>query len=492
MPFDRDLEASLREFATAGAADLCENGSRLAPLSKLSWEVRGAGDKPLLHIWSEEYNLTRRVLAITDHSETRLVLAVEKFGRTRPDRLEFVRVDFQRPARELAREQFCARLKNILATQFPDESVESASVSADLEHSLSGNYVRGLFKRGSFYTAFLAVPEGETSDTINNCVTFAILWIDRARHTVHRGTVGGLRLILPKQSCAVVAHRLAAIDVAAPIELYEYDGTSETLKKIDPQRAANLSTWLVPAREPEALLAQARSAVDPIVAFDPKAIAVHPSVASREVILRYRGLPFARWDDRRVFFGINDMREELTPLTQNKFDAMMRTLNSYRHPLASETRHTLYRAQAERWLESIVRSEVTRIDATLDSRFVYSQVFAAGGGEHGILDILAITRTGRLAIIELKAAEHIHLPIQAADYWLRVQRHLTLGEFRAYGFFPGVEIQQAPPLVYLVAPSLRFHPATATLLRHLNREIEVIRVGLTESWRRGIRVVSRQ
>src|ERR1700744_4084767 len=108
MPFDRELEASLREFATAGAADLCENGSRLAPLSKLSWEVRGSGEKPLLHIWSENYNLTRRVLAITDQSESRLVLAVEKFGRTRPDRLEFVRVDFQRPARELAREQFCA------------------------------------------------------------------------------------------------------------------------------------------------------------------------------------------------------------------------------------------------------------------------------------------------------------------------------------------------------------------------------------------------
>ena len=492
MPFDRELEASLREFATAGAADLCENGSRLAPLSKLSWEVRGAGDKPLLHIWSEEYNLTRRVLAITDHSETRLVLAVEKFGRARPDRLEFVRVDFQRPARELARDQFCARMKSILATQFPDESVESASVSADLEHSLSGNYVRGLLKRGSFYAAFLAVPEGETADTVNNCVTFAILWIDRARSTVHRGTIGSLRLIVPKGSCVIVAHRLAAVDVAAPIELYEYDSASEALEKIDPQRAANLHTWLVPLREPEALIAQARSFIDPITARDPKAISIHPAVASREVILRYRGLAFARWDDGRLFFGINDMREELTPLTENKFDALLKTLNDYRHPLALETRHTLYRAQAERWLESIVRSDVTRIDAILDSRFLYSQVFAAGGHEHGILDILTITRSGRLAIIELKATEHIHLPIQAADYWLRVRRHLALGEFRAYGYFPGVEVQKTPPLVYLVAPSLRFHPATATLLRHLDHEIEVIRVGLTESWRRGIRVVSRQ
>lgn len=106
--------------------------------------------------------------------------------------------------------------------------------------------------------------------------------------------------------------------------------------------------------------------------------------------------------------------------------------------------------------------------------------------------MLAITRSGRLAILELKASEHIHLLVQAADYWLRVRRHLELGEFRAYGYFPGVEIQQAPPLVYLVAPALRFHPATGTLLTQLAPEIEFVRVGLTESWRRGVRVVSRQ
>jgi hypothetical protein len=106
--------------------------------------------------------------------------------------------------------------------------------------------------------------------------------------------------------------------------------------------------------------------------------------------------------------------------------------------------------------------------------------------------VLTITRSGRLAILELKASEHIHLPVQAADYWLPVRRHLELGEFGTYGYFLGIEIQQAPPLVYLVAPALRFHPMTGVLLGCLERQIEVVRVGLTESWRRGIRVVTRQ
>jgi hypothetical protein len=123
---------------------------------------------------------------------------------------------------------------------------------------------------------------------------------------------------------------------------------------------------------------------------------------------------------------------------------------------------------------------------------VYAQVFANSGGEHGILDLLTMTRAGRIAIIELKASEHIHLPLQAADYWLRVRKHLENGDIARYGYFQGAEIQQIPPLVYLVAPALRFHPSTDDLLRYLSPELEVVRVGLAESWRRGLRVVMRQ
>jgi hypothetical protein len=492
MKLANELEASLREFAASGAAELCENGGRLAPLSKLSWEVRGDVEKPLLHIWSEDYNLTRRVIAITDHSETRLVLAVERFGRARPDRLEFVRIDFERPARDLARDEFCARLQGILARQFPDETVESITTSADLEHSLSGNYARGLLKCGSSYSAFLAVPQGESQDSVNNSLTFALLWLDRVRTSMPRGTVGAIRLIVPKDACGVVAHRLAALQCGVHIELYELDGARDALARIDPRRAANLHTWLVPCRESEGLLAKARPELEPIVALDPQAIAVHPSTASREVILRYSGLAFGRWDDGRVFFGCNGVNQELTAVTKPAFDRLLKDLNTYRHPLATDTRHSLYRAQPERWLVAIVRNDVTRVDAALDFRFVYSQVFAGSVSEHGIIDVLTISRAGRLAILELKTSEHIHLPIQAADYWLRVRRHLESEEFRNYDFFPGVEVQNAPPLVYLVAPALHFHPVTGILLRCLNSEMEVVRVGLTESWRRGIRVVARQ
>ena len=492
MELAAELEATLREFAAAAPVEVRENGGHVAPLAVLSWEVRGAAEKPLLHLWSAEYNLTRRVLAITDHSEQCLTLAVERFGRSKPDRLEFVRMNFDRSERERTRHSFCEQLRRILAEQFPDEIVESLIISPDLEHSLSGNYVRGILRRGSAQWAVLGVADGESADTIENSLTFAVLWFERARQSNRRGNISGLRLILPKGGARVVAQRIGALRPQLALELYERDPVREMLERLDPRAAGNIDSWIVPQRETQSLLDRARAALDPIVALAPRAISLHPSVASGEVWLRFRGLAIARWDDGRVFFGASERREELSGASRPELKKLVNELEVYRHPLAINTRHALYRAQPERWLEAIIREDVTRVDARLDARFVYTQVFANAGGEHGILDLLGVTRCGRLAILELKATEHIHLALQAAGYWRHVRHHLERDDLSRYGYFPGVQLQAAPPLVYLVAPALRFHPATDELLRYLSPEMEVVRVGLAESWRRGVRVVMRQ
>jgi hypothetical protein len=487
-----ELEASLREFLAAGAAEILENGSRVTPSAALSWEVRGASEKPLLHLWSEQCNLTRRVLAITDHSDKRLALAVERFGRSKPDRLEFLRLDFERSPRDLFRKEFCSRLRLLLAEQFPDETLESLTIAPDLEHSLSGNYARGLLLGKGKHTAFLAVPGGESADTIENSLTFALLWLHRARQSSSRsGAAMGLRLILSKGEGRFLAHRFAALDPRIPVELYERDSALDRLEKIDPRSAGNVDSWLVSRRESQSLLDQTHSVLRPVVALAPHAITVHPVPQSHEVWLRFRGLAFARCEQGRLFFGKEEAWKELTAATQPALQRLIHDLEVHRHPLASDTRHIFFRSQAERWLESLVREDVSRIDAALDARYVYAQVFAHAGGEHGILDLLTITRSGRLAILELKASEYIHLPLQAAEYWLRIRRHLAQGDFSKYGFFPGVELQAAPPLVYLVAPALRFHSTTDTLLRFLTPELEFVRVGLAESWRHGLRIVLR-
>jgi len=140
----------------------------------------------------------------------------------------------------------------------------------------------------------------------------------------------------------------------------------------------------------------------------------------------------------------------------------------------------------------MVREDVTQLDANLDSQFSYTQVFANGGGQSGILDVLTVTRSGRLAILELKAGEYVHLPLQAADYWLRIRRHQSQGDFSSNGYFCGIQLQNTAPLVYLVAPALRFHPTTDILPRYISPQIEFVRVGIAERWRRGLRVVMKR
>ena len=215
--------------------------------------------------------MTRRVLAITDQSEQRLVLAVERFGRTKPDRLEFVRREFKRGA----------QLRALLAEQFPDDTVESLTISTDLEHSLSGNYASALLRRGSLRYAVLAVPAGESSDTTDNCLTFALLWLSRARQSHAGGTIAGLRVILPKNTSRTVAHRFGALNPQLPVDLYEHEPMLNVLEKIDPRSAGNVDTWLVAARESESLLQRARQALDSIIASEPNSISLHAAVPAK-------------------------------------------------------------------------------------------------------------------------------------------------------------------------------------------------------------------
>ena len=191
-------------------------------------------------------------------------------------------------------------------------------------------------------------------------------------------------------------------------------------------------------------------------------------------------------------FGLGDHQELLTADRWPALEALVRQMEAYRHPLASDAKHRFFRAQPERWLETMVSADPPRIDARLDSRFIYTQVPAFSSGDRGIIDLLGVTRDGRLAVLELKAGEDIQLVMQAVDYWLRVRWHHAQEDFRRYGYFPDVTLQVKPPLLFLVAPGFRFHPAADIVLRYLSPQIEVVRVGLGENWRRSLKVVFRQ
>jgi hypothetical protein len=217
------------------------------------------------------------------------------------------------------------------------------------------------------------------------------------------------------------------------------------------------------------------------------------ALEEQEVVLRFRGLPFARWKDGQICFwsGSGSAWRELLPRNQAQLKRVVHSLETSRSPLGNNPRHPLYRAHVERWMQSLVVQDITKVDFLLDAENVYEQVIANYAGHHGILDLLTVTRAKRLEILELKASENLELPLQAADYWKRIRRHQVQGDLARYGYFPGLELQTAPPILYLVAPALRFHPTTHAILKYLSPEMEVVRVGLAENWRRGLRVVMR-
>jgi hypothetical protein len=207
-----------------------------------------------------------------------------------------------------------------------------------------------------------------------------------------------------------------------------------------------------------------------------------------ETSLRVRGLEFARTAGAEMVFGLGE-RVPLSTANLAECEKLARDLARLRDAGAHGS--DLYLRNPEAWLESQVRQNLDAIDPSLAPSPVYNQVPAFAAGDRGIIDLLAADRAGRLAVIELKASADLHLPLQALDYWMRVNWHLERDEFGSHGYFPELPLKKDPPRLLLVAPALEFHPTTEGILSYLAPSIEVERIGLGIGWRRGLNVMFR-
>jgi len=144
---------------------------------------------------------------------------------------------------------------------------------------------------------------------------------------------------------------------------------------------------------------------------------------------------------------------------------------------------------AERWLESAVRTHLPTVDASLLTDPVHAQVVTSAACDRDLIDLLAVGSSGRLCVLELKAVEDIHLPLQALDYWTHVTWHAGRGELRH--LFPTIAIRAESPRLALIAPAMAFHPTNATILRYFAPEIDVERIGVNSGWQQNFRVVLR-
>jgi hypothetical protein len=516
-----ELTQTLEEYLAAHpAAALLEDGRVLFDMRSARYAVTESHGRCLLQFWSDERNLIRTVVEVEERAQC-LRLMTRRMGAARPQALELVPTSDRRTptARDQARRNYQRLLERALTHHFIGSRVDGLRNAMDLEHSFGPSYVRGRLLKGTAAEAVIGVGEAESGAMVDGILTLGILWLDHCRqHGDGRRHFGGLKVVVPSGAWRTTAERMAWLNhAAADFQLFTLDEKSEELAHVDFRDTGNLDARLTHAFSPEAAIERAREGVDRLLSLAPEGarqrIEVRPTSAT-EVGLMLHGLEFARV---RQGFAANSFsrQDELTfgaganetPLSEEN-EALCRDLFKRlflsRYPDGART-DPLFRLQPERWLEAELRAGITELLPGLRGDLIYTQVPALSTGDRGLLDLLTLDRNGRLAIIELKAEEDLHLPLQALDYWIRVRslnldRRAAAGNagarplsaFERQGYFPGAEVSPLPPRLLLAAPALRIHPANEPVLRYFSPEVEWELVALTEHWRRELKVVFRK
>ena len=598
------IAAAITEFLEEHTeAVAMEDGKVLFDLRSAKHSLSTEHGRCSLHLWNDERNVVRNIVAVNTRANG-LRLSAKRLGHAQPKTLELVSASERRTptTRDAARTRYLRLLERVLARNFSDWSVEGFRTAMDLERSFGPAYARGMMVRGSQAWAVIGVGQHENAAIIDGILTLGILWLHHCREqAAGRRLYQGLKLVMPRGAAALTLSRMAWLNAnAAQWELFELDEMSEELTERDPADTGNLRTRLV--HHPDATAASERfsRAIEQVMELVPPQD--HGRVEQRlrntsELAFLLHGLEFARARISlapgsfahvlEITFGTGEAELPLTPATHEEIHERVCELFERRRasprierklavpphrrigspssgpahsrlpvrgraaPSAmNPSQDPLYRAAPERWLESVLRHDLSpltrnlahsrtnsprqslglfandpdpdtrgnRIDPELlphdetnvhssrvlphlDSKHIYTQVPAiAGASDRGMLDLLGVTADGRLAVLELKAKDDLHFALQGLDYWIRVRHHhretadpnTGLGEFQRHGYFRGVELSPLPPRLYLVAPALHIHPATETVLRYLSPAVEWSLLALDERWRQQIRVVWRR
>lgn len=498
------LEAFLAEHPRAA---VLEDGRVLFEMQTACYAVSADHGRCVLHLWSEERNLVRTVTGL-DARRNVLRLETRRFGQSKPQMLQLVPDrDTRTPtSREATRKKYLRLLERVLSRAFPDFSLDSLGNAMDLEHSFGPAYARGALVRGPKAWAVIAVNAEETQATIDGALTLGILWLAYCReHSSGRRVFEGLMVIVPAGAAAVTRGRMSWLYPAlAKWELYELDERCEMLESAEIGDEGNLDIRLVHNFSHERTLERSQAAIDRLTGLLPERMKTKTEIrplSSTEISFRLHGLEFARIRhgiaagsfarQDAITFGAGANETPLNAETEDLFRELMQRVAGGRSADGS-VRNPLYRMQPERWLESELRQGLAELEPSIREEFVYVQVPAFAGGDRGMIDLLSVTRNGRLMVLELKANEDLHLPLQGLDYWLRVRQVHAAGELQKHGYFNGVELSDAAPLLMLVAPALRIHPANETVLRYLKPEVDWTLIALDEHWRQRRRVIFRK
>ena len=513
------LARRIEEYLAAHpAAAVLEDGRVKFDMRSARYSVSESHGRCLLQFWSEELNLVRTVAGVEERAHC-LRISTRRMGATRPQSLEIVpNSDRRTPTtRDTARRNYLRLLERVLTRSFMGVKSDGFRSAMDLEHSFGPAYARGRLLRGAAAEAVIGVGESESAATIDGVLTLGLLWLDHCRqHADARRHFGGLKVVVPAGSWRVTAERMAWLNAsAADFQLFALDERSEELEPVEIRDTGNLESRLVHAFSEAAALDRCGAGVARLMDLVPETARERVEVRAKsasEVALLLHGLEFARvrrgtaahsfTGEDEVSFGAGASETVLTDENAGTCRELFARLFAARRP-DGEQNDPLFRMHPERWLESRLRNGIAEILPGLRADLMYAQVPALSSGDRGMLDLLTLGRDGRLTVLELKADEDLHLPLQALDYWIRVRAlnadrqpisggGRPLSAFEREGYFAGTEVSPREPRLLLAAPALRIHPANEAVLRFFSPQIEWELMALGEHWRRDLSVVFRK
>ena len=478
-------QAIERFLEAAKSPALMEAGEESMALAGDNLVLEDRAQTVVLQAWDERRNLVRRITAIESESRGRLELRFERFAKKTGT---LTLLDLNRGVRQqlelrTSRLEFREQFRRFLKRQFPSHKIATLSTEANLEESLSPAYARALIRQGT--SAWAAMGAGPDSLNPSDVLSFGLIWLDYLRRTERGLTVRGLILLLPAGREKTTCLRLKCLNTQiAEYQAFAYseDGMETAL---DLRDYGNLDTRLEPVRR------RIAGRVDQLMAPLVENGGIETvDLPGGDVSYRIHGLEFARTAGDTLLLGLETKRVTNASM-RGDVQRFASELARLRSNDAIDRLNPLYLRGRELWLESQVRAHLDEIDACLRPAPVYGQAPTFASGERGIIDLLAVDYDGRLAILELKASQDIHLPLQALDYWIRVNWHLERGEFEPAGYFPGVALRSDPPRMLLIAPALDFHPSNECVLRYFSPAIEVERIGVGLEWQRELKIMFR-
>lgn len=481
-----------------------------ATLARGNFEFGVEWGKLIFSWWDEGVSQSWRVTAYEiDRGELRL-RATRGMGRETtlltlrdPAKWREIRGRENLPPGE-RRRRYAETLSRLITKMFNGARVERVTTGSFRPGSGVGRYARLVLKSDGETVLAIGVGEAESQDGVDGLAAAGLVALAAFNEKRDgKDQAKRLWLCLPKGRSQSTVERLTLLDVSrlgAQIECFEVDECGEEMAGV---RAVTQDELL--NSHPREVIWPGASTPDEkwrerIINLAPDLIETRRDSRSGRERFEIKGLEFALLGaGGRVKFGVVGGRSEgvanLVALTESNFgelEALVREIVRYRSADCLDRRHPFYSLRAEAWLESLLRRDIRRLDATFDERFVYSQIPAWRADERSVIDLLTVNHEGRLAVIEIKAAEDPQLPLQGTDYWLRVEQARLRNEFKKRGLFEGVAIADRSPLLYLVAPRLRFHRTFETVAQCVSPRIEAYRIGVNANWREGVKVHTRE